>query len=183
MYSSKRIDDLANWFFTVLCNKYGYDNIDATNVFPSFNKFSYVDIFNKIESYKSIKHQGKCGPIEDSLQKSLNFKLALLELKNATWHDKQKLIKEVIAHNDKICDTKLRYKVENEFIINLLSEYDISKAGFLMFLKDFDLLFTQKKYELFLAVKEPESYNDHLHTMEDIFLKYLNKAIQLSQEQ
>lgn len=175
-FKSQRVETFALQCFFNLCEKFKIDEIKSADILPVLNSYSLINIFDKIYSYSSLVHQGKYGHLIKEIQDKLNVKLAILDLKGASFTHQRDLIKSLISLNDDFIHNQAINKISSINITQIINDKKITDKDFLSFSQKFDILLIENRNILYKLVNDDNLFNIHYSEMINIFQKYLQKA-------
>lgn len=181
LFCSNRVEFFASWMLQALFETLEIATPSEDQCKILMNSSDAPTILQKAKTFMVLKHRGRYGPLEKSVQEQLNLELLILDVTGRSQKSSHALIKQMIKHNDAFVQKKQTLRFNEDLFSNLIDDLEGIESGFEWFLRKADNLLTFQKLRIRQQTETDEENHQHLQKLYEIYQKYLDSALAIQQ--
>jgi hypothetical protein len=129
----------------------------------------FKHIIYKLSVFSKLRHRGRYGLLEQTLQQKLNLKLLVLDILKQSVMKKRVLVKEIVKENDRLLIEQHHSDFKSRILAETLDNHRFSNINLERFLKRVERLYFQQKIELRKSNLDNRKYHGYLVGLEQIY--------------
>jgi hypothetical protein len=134
-------------------------------------------IMNKLTVFSKLRHRGRYGLLDRSLQRKLNLKLLILDILKQSVMKKRVLVKEIVKENDRLLIEQHHSDFKSRILAETLDNHRFSNINLERFLKRVERLYFQQKIDLRKSNLDNRKYHEYLVRLEQIYKLHIAAII------
>jgi hypothetical protein len=173
---TKRVEQLFYGFIKKVFNQFGMEqpSLDECRIILTRD---FKHVMQKLSVFSKLRHRGKYGLLDKSLQRKLNLKLLILDILKQSVIKKRTLVKEVVKENDRLLIEQHHSDFKSKILVKILANHQSSNIDLERFLKKAERLYFRQKIVLRNNILNNQLFKKRLSDLEQTYKNFLNKTL------